>query len=186
MPITHMVWLRMKRDSKLAIGLAAVLVAFSLAVAIILPHGAPPPPLVPSGSFSLRGNLTLGFTSYYWTEFTHANNVTAAYRVTGAWGANAPTQVILGQVLGLNYGGCGFIPINYPSGALPEGCWPTFTGSLGGTMDEAFHICASPESLSTGSVVIIFRSSSPALVTVTDAFGLVESQFPQSECPLTP
>ncbi len=186
MPISDMMGLRMKRDSKLAIGLAASLVALGVAVAIILPHGALLPPLVPTGSYSLSRNDTFGSAPYYWKEFTHSNTVTTVYRVTGAWSATAPTQVILGKIWGLNYAGCWFSPINYPSGAYLQGCWPTFAGFLSGTMDEAFHICVDPRYLPTGSFVIIFRSTGSADVTVTDAFVVEESPFPQSDCPLAP
>ncbi len=174
----------MKLENK---GLAVILVAVTVVVAIggvaVFYFGSVPPEVVgPRGSFSTVGPAAGSYTA----TFTLHNDRTAAYTVTGAWTASAPVQVILAEVLGLNMAGCGSYPINYPSGSPHYGCWPTFNGSLTGTVSETFHIRVSPQNLPTGSLMVIFRSMTPATVTVIQPFVVQESGFPQSACPSSP
>lgn len=138
--------------------------------------------LVSVGSFSLPAECP---SCDYWSTFAYTNNRTASYTVKGAWTASAPVQVIVAQVLGFNHGGCGFSPLNYPSGAPAAGCWPAFEASPEGSFSFGFHICVSPQRLPTGSFLIIFRSTTTATVTVTQPFLVQESGFPQSSCPTT-
>lgn len=136
--------------------------------------------LVPTGVIRLEARLS-PYQSY-WTAFTFSNNVTAEYRVTGVWSATEPVQVIIAESLGVNYAGCGFLPLNYPSGAPAFGCWPAFQASPQGTFDFAFHVCVVPGYLPTGSFQVIFRSNASATVAVSQPFLVQPSEFPQSGC----
>jgi len=176
------------RRSKLVVGAAVtgVVIAVALAIMLVLPRPEPSGILIPSGSYALSDGSRVGPGPTYSRQLTHEGRATAAYRLTGSWVASAPTQVIVAEMLGLNFGGCGFLPLNLPPGAPAFGCWPAFGGSTGGSMDGTFHICVEPRALPTGSFVVIFRSQSPAVVTVTDPFIVQETTFPQADCPQSP
>lgn len=169
----------MKPENKaLVVLLVAVGVVVGLGGAFVLlsPAGGV---LVPNGSYLIQ----TGPGSYASTMFAYANNQTSAYTVTGAWSATAPVQVIVGELLGSNRAGCGFIPLNFPSGPPIAGCWPAFDASPQGSFNFSFHVCVTPNYLPTGSFVLIFRSNNTAAtLTVTQPFVVQASPFPQTSC----
>lgn len=174
----------MKPENKaLLVVVLAVLVVTAVGGAAVYYLGGNAPSsttLIPTGSFSLTPECPSCDSS---SAFSYSNNATASYTVTGAWTASAPVQVIVGEVLGPNYGGCGFYPLNYPAGAPAAGCWPAFNASPEGSFSFAFHVCVSAQRLPTGSFLVIFRSTTEATVTVTQPFVVQASGFPQSSCP---
>jgi len=160
----------------LTLGVAVVVAIGGLAVFYF--GSRPADVVVPAGSYPIPGSNLGG----YYVSFRYENNRTAAYIVTGAWDGSAPTQVIIAEELGENYAGCGFYPLNYPAGGFPQGCWPNFTATPTGSFRFTFHICILPQYLPTGSFIVIFRTTTPATVTVTQPFAVQESEFPQSSC----
>jgi hypothetical protein len=155
-----------------------VVVAAFEGVAVLYFGTAPSRVVVPPGSYPTSGPLNGG----HWVSFRYENNRTAAYSVTGYWEGSGPVQVIIAAEWGLNWAGCGFIPLNYRPGPFPEGCWPNFTATNPRLFMFTFHICVVPERIPTGSFLVIFRSLAPASVIVTRPFEVQESGFPQSSC----
>lgn len=157
--------------------LVCAVTVLAVAAVLVVYFAAAPAVVVPSGSYVLSGR------DGYQTAFTFESSRTAAYAITGAWSASAPVQVIVAEVLGSNRAGCGFIPLNYPSGPPAAGCRPVFEASPEGSFDFAFHVCVMPNYLPTGSFTVVFRSNITATVTVTRSFAVQTSDFPQSSCP---